>query len=80
MTVIYLYLHNGVHYGKPVHMVMDIGACIYRDVQSEEQIPFICKINAYGGVNVSDKFRLYVKKKSKDYMPRARPFTLTQSL
>ena len=32
----------------------------------------------YDGVNVSEKFGLYVKKKSKDYMPRARPFTLTQ--
>ena len=34
---------------------------------------------AYDGVNVNDKFGLYIKKKSKDYTPRARPFILTQS-
>ena len=35
----------------------------------------------YDGVNVNDKFGLYVKKKSKDYTPspRARPFILTGS-
>ena len=32
----------------------------------------------YDGVSVNDKFGLYVKKKSKVYTPRARPFILTQ--
>ena len=34
----------------------------------------------YDGVIANDKFGLYVKKKSKDYMPRARSFILTQGL
>ena len=34
----------------------------------------------YDGVNVNDKFGLYIKKKSEDYMPRTRPFILTQWL
>ena len=61
-------------------MVMDIEACIYRDIHIEWGVDPIYLQMTYDSVNVNDSFGLHVKNKSKDYMPRARPFVLIQWL